>query len=198
MAKDNNVIGYVFIAFAIMFSAVISSNYPFPGYFEPYSGALVQMEFEHERVHTGEGFQASGRILNLAAGATELLIMNTTDDGIHWRSFSLTCDAAPILVQLHENPIITDYGDLLTSYNRNRFSLRNSSANLYVNGTLGTAGTVLMTDEIIGDKQTAGSSGAIALEWILKSNTTYAIVIINNNGNGVNCVWSGFWYELHN
>lgn len=162
---------------------------------EDHSGGLISIDYEHERIHSGRGFQYSGRLIGLAAASETYMLANTTSNSIHWRDFQLSCDAAPILVELFEAPTITSYGTLQNVSNRNRYSSINSSSSIYLNPTITNDGLLLMEDEIIGTKHTAGSTGAIALEWILRSNDSYVVKITNNNGNGVNCAVKAFFYE---
>lgn len=209
MAENNNDLTGVFILGIIIFlGLIISSNnaiFVSDGVnraedgtalrYDTYTNNLVIMEFEHERIHQGKGYQASGVLDNIAAAAEIVMLMNTSDEVIHWREFIIACDASPILLEFIESPNVTSYGTEVDSYNRNRLSSNNSTATVYINGTLGTGGTILFTDKVLGTKQDAGSTSPVSLEWNLPVNSTYAMRFTNQNGNGVNCAFRAFWYE---
>jgi len=162
---------------------------------DSHTNSLINIEWEHSRIHDGYGFQYSSQLNNLATGSITYLLMNTTTNGIHWRDYSITCDSAPLLIELYENPTITNYGTLQNISNRNRFSSVISTVLIYANSTIVTDGTLLIVDGILGTKQDTGSTGSIALEWILKTDSIYTIKITNNNSNNVNCITRAFWYE---
>ena len=189
-------IKYMFILLAVLFLSGCSSTVTNWGTYDDETNGLIVMESDHYMVHEGLGYQVSGTIDNIAAGAVNVFLMNTTTEGVHWRQFIIACDASPILFEFYEAPNVTSYGTSLQSRNRNRFVPNGATAQTYANGTLGVGGTLLFTDKILGQKQDAGSTTAVSLEWILKTNETYAIKLTNQNGNGVNCVYRAFWYEV--
>ena len=53
---------------------------------EPYSGALRTIETEHALIHSGKGFQLSGTIDALAAGASAYFLIDPVTP-IHWRQY---------------------------------------------------------------------------------------------------------------
>ena len=161
---------------------------------------LVTVPSVTQHIHEGNCFDVSGTgTLNATTQASYTFVSVIGDIPMHFHSFDVTADDGPVTIELIESPTVTVQGSAVTPLNRNRASTITSDASVYANSTV-TDGTVLATRQIYGGDVGAhgqGGSGAIAEEWVLSPNTTYAVRITNDDLlASVNFSASFFYYEI--
>lgn len=148
-----------------------------------------------EHGHMGLTYEVSGTGTFAAAG-TYVFTGVVGSIPIHFHGFNLTSSAGPVIMKLVESPTISVAGDLVTPMQKNRNST-NVSEMVVRRGATITGGTELgvrMIHAIGGGAYIEGGENAFTGEWILKPNTTYAIIIEADAA----LTWSAsfHWYEL--
>ena len=149
------------------------------------TGAIKSIEYGHHEVHDGKMYQVMYSVPNIGA-------LTTTDDTmqITWTTpngpalMHMTIDAycgASALFLFTEAPTGGDLtaSGTLVSYNKYRGRANHSVVFSY-DGTEVSGGTVLETEYISAGKFGAGETRS-AQEWILRSNTKYAVSLLLND-----------------
>ena len=166
---------------------------------EPYSGSVRTIEQEHAEIHSGNGYQLSGRLTSLAAGASAYILIDPASP-VHWRHYRFTADGGPFDVELYENPTVTTPGAALTPVNRNRISSNTSGAAITVPAAVDVTddGDLLDITEALTTGtgvRSAGELEGLPAEWIIDGGNTYVLKITNNDNSAIVLAYRFFWYE---
>jgi hypothetical protein len=149
-------------------------------------------------IHRGVAYDVAG-YTTIAGDGTYVFLGKTGAFPVHLHDFSVKTDVGNVLIELIENPAVSDAGTPATSYNRNRSSARQSRTKVYAGATI-SGGTTISTrkiHDIGGGAHEEGGADGFAGEWVLKPLTTYAIKITNLNAiSDVNISASFFYYEI--
>lgn len=190
------VFGFVFLGLSIILAAAVSSNYPFPGNFDSYTGALQMMENEHYQCHRGNCYSFTDYIdgINADENRTYILYNNHT---IHLRAYSFIPSANPINVSIYFNATVSANGTYINhTSNRNLYYPKDYGEKVYLGPTVTDFGTYITGDSVLGTKQDATDIQGVQGEWIIPANSTTLFYIQNLDSNGVNLRTHLFWYEL--
>lgn len=165
---------------------------------DQYSGSLRTIEQEHAEIHEGHGYNLSGELPSLAAGAS-LYIHIDPVAAVHWRYYKFTADGGPFDVELFKNPTIDVQGtSQLTPVNRNDLSSNVSSTLIYTDTTFTADGSRLDIDRAYASGtgvHAASEIEGLAVEWVINGGNTYALKVTNNDTNAIVLTYRFFWYE---
>ena len=164
---------------------------------DTYSGAVKTIDYEHSRIHYGEGFLVNGKH-TVANGATSyFLLKNPAANYPHLRVIGLTTTAGPMDIYLFESPTTSADGSTVSRINYNRNSATVPSLEVFSGPTVSVDGTQLEYLLVTGTKHDAGSGmDGAQTEFILKASTNYLIKVTNNSGTSANYALKLFWYEV--
>ena len=156
------------------------------------TNAQIIVEQEHHEIHEGDLYRA-GYQKDVSNGGTAILGITTpdTDKEIHFRpAVDVELEAR---VQLVENPDTFTGGTITTPRNSNRNSLDSSVTVTRVDPTVVIGSGVLIGNVVLGSRRSSGGNSEASYEWVLKRNTNYALIVINeasaNNETNIRCNW---------
>lgn len=165
---------------------------------ESVTSAVKQITVEHSNIHNGLFFEYPLKV-DIAAGESYNISLKTPSSKyIHYRNEKLACSADKLTIGLQELPTIIG-GTTVTAINHSRVSSNTSTMVIKTGVTISTAGTTISIGYIGGGTGTGGnrSGGETSQEneYVLKTNSTYAVTIINNSSTSNTVVVSPQWYE---
>lgn len=153
---------------------------------------LKTQNYIHDLNKEGKIFSVQKYNSNVGNGENRTLIIKTNSKEVHLLEFVLTGSDSPQDLILYENVTTTNLGTEVDIKTRNRKANTNSSTLVYSEATISDYGELLDRDLLTASKREGGQVRRVPYEWILKSNTTYAIVTINRGGveeQILNVVW---------
>jgi len=149
------------------------------------SRGLVVISTEHERIHDGVMYEAGflwSEVTAIADDASAEFLLQLTDGAHAIFNIAAGGDAE---VHFFENPTFSAAGDLVTVFNKNRFSSNTSSAVATANPTITDAGTALPKSFLPGGSgphSGGGSDGNYNHERVLKGGNDYLVRVTNRAG----------------
>ncbi len=145
------------------------------------SGAVGSISQEHLKIHEGLLYTVSSTVtIANVGGVHDFMAVVPAGTFPHFRSITISTDNGPIAVQFFEDTTVSASGSLITAYNNSRSSLNVTTVLIYDSPTVTSAGVVLETIVIPGNKQTGSFGSESSNEWILKPSTNYIIRVTNN------------------
>ena len=159
------------------------------------NGTLVILDEIHYQNHLGTLFLNNFN-KTFSAGEVQYFLACPTTKNVHFISLEVKSTNAPIMIELFENPTVTNNGSLINLINTNRELNLNHSTNIYVNPTITNDGTKLYRDFVLSSSGFKVENQFLQSgEIILSKLYCYAIKITNQDGNGVDVVGTLFMYE---
>jgi len=155
---------------------------------------LVTITNNHYLNQNGKVYSLSQE-MTLSSGQEVYFMGCTQNKNIHFTSFDIIVDTAPVNIYFYENPNVTNNGTQINSTIMNRNFNYNSTLNLFYNPTISSEGELLFVNGILGDKNQVQSNFGQTEEWVLNLNTCYTFKIINNNGNDNDIIANLIYYE---
>lgn len=169
----------------------------YPGPTDLVSDIPVGIDLAHHQIHEGEMHQYTYPPTALASGSSldfRIVVPVLDPKNNKTPNFVLEVDAtAETWVYLYEAPTITGNGTQQTVYNRNRNSAIVPGTTIWLAPTNSALGNML-NSFIIGSGVGAGGGAREAVEWDLKSNTTYLVRITAKAASDDICA-RFMWYE---
>ena len=148
--------------------------------------AVVSIDIEHSRIHSGKAFLLNGQYTLANATTAYVLLDNPAASYPHLRQWGITTTAAPVDVFLYEGATVTANGTTKTGLNLNRNSATTPTLATYTGPTVTVDGTLLEYVVAPGAKQSGGEGlDPVPTEWILKPSTKYVFKITNNSGSTI-------------
>jgi len=162
------------------------------------TGSINVVDYEHHEIHSGSYFRA-GFQKDIASGGTATFAI-TTPDTTKWLHFRPAVDTElEATIMLYENPTSITGGSAVTPRNANRNSINTSGASCVSDCTYNATGAIVLGNQVLGSKKDAGGNGESQFEWVLKQNTIYLLVVINDATGATNeCNIKCQWYEHTN
>ena len=163
---------------------------------DPISDLPVVIDYEHHQLHEGETHQYTYAPAALSSGSSVLfrIVVANVTGTTQTPHFIFAVDAtAETWSYIYESPTVTGNGTQQTALNRNRNSANTPTTTIWLNPTVSANGT-LMSSWILGSGTLAGGQTRDALEWDLKTNTTYLIVVTAKAASDDICIRL-VWYE---
>jgi hypothetical protein len=164
---------------------------------ERVTGAPRAISSDHASIHAGEGFSISGIITNLANGASTNYAFKTptiaSGKVVHWKYRDVQSSANKIRVDFVEAPTnAPTLGTDLVAYNRSRLSSHGTAMQTIKAGTTydGTGAKTIDSAQYVG-----GQPRSLDIEFVLKPDTWYVVLITNSTGSAVDVSFFDFWYE---
>ena len=148
------------------------------------SGVFITMTWAHVLAHKGEVFEVNDYDVDVDIAGPKYWHFKTADDdenAVHFR-YDVTCNGGA-MIEVFEDSTLSNDGTSLTIFNMNRQSTKTSSLlTAYYDPAVSSDGTRLTVHEIGstgGGSRFAGTVPGFlgALEFILKSNTSYLIKV---------------------
>ena len=162
-------------------------------YIDSMSRSLLIIDLALHELNKGDSYISSDVTdLGGTANKTFLLVTPNTTKWVHL--LYVVEHELEITVSFYEGATITSNGTTISSYNRNRNSIK--TAKLAVHHTPGVAndGTLIRSQQLGNGKMAGGASRGIN-EFILKPNSNYLLRVTNETNNN-NVTSSEFhWYE---
>jgi hypothetical protein len=139
----------------------------------------------HNRVHSGQVFNASHRFDSVGNDASVSVLIRTGGKDVH---FSLVAQAGgDAFITIYEGATPTANGTSIPTYNNFRRSPNVCATTFFHTPTVGggSEGTAIFNGFTPGGSgpKAGGGEARSAAEWILKPATVYYIVITNKSGN---------------
>lgn len=164
---------------------------------DPSTHAQNVIDHEHHEVHSGSMYHASVSSADLGAETGDhIQISFTTPPGnVEFHMVPDAYGSGEVLFTIREAPTGGNVGTTaLTAYNKNRSSIKTTSATtIYQATTVGTGGIVIANIYLgAGNNKVAGSNRAMS-EWLLKAETTYTFRVYATAGNTAYLTLD--WYE---
>ena len=135
--------------------------------------------------HEGKGFSIADVLTITDAGMFVFLGIPDAEI-VHFHDMLIDASAGPVLLELIENPTVSNTGTPATAFNRNRNSLNKHRMKIYAGATI-SDGTILFKKRLhgtsAGNNANAGE-GLIRGEWDLGIGKTYAIRLTNQTNPG--------------
>jgi primosomal replication protein N len=158
------------------------------------SGAIIQINLEHSKIHQGKGWEASIEIPSITSGANHYILFRVITAGAHLRSYSFTTSNGPVTLRMFEGPTVSTTGTEITPRNRNRSASDVNGVEVYTGATVSNDGTRLETALLpeLGNK-VGGNINSFYEEWILNQGD-YVLKITNGSNSAINGVFNAFWY----
>lgn len=174
------------------------SNKNIPQIKDAMLGAWRCIDVVHDEIHEGE-FYSYPFVISLGTSSTHVISITTpANKTLHYKNEKLDSSGEKIMISLQEGATVTG-GTTVSAYNHNRIHANVSSAVIKTGVTLSTAGITVSTAYIGGGTGTGGSKTGGGLtsqnEMILKTATTYAIVIQNGGAGASTVVCTPSYYE---
>lgn len=166
--------------------------------FDPAGGSFKSIDSETYLIHAGVCFDVSS-VGNVVANSGTLVF--TGEPGalpVHFHDLSITSTSGPVLLELIEEPTISAAGSAVTPYNRNRVSTNTALMSVKGGATI-TGGTVISARKINESGSGAhdqGGTGVFGGEWVLPTDSTYAVRVTNISGGEVTIDANFYFYEL--
>ena len=148
--------------------------------------------YEHHEIHSGSYYRA-GFQKDIPNGGTSIFAI-TTPDTTKWLHFRPAVDVElEAQIMLYENPTSVTGGTSITPRNANRNSTNTSDAIVVTDPTVNTTDAIVLGNLVEGSGKSSGGESSSQYEWVLKQNTTYVLMVINNaTGNNqvnIRCQW---------
>ena len=162
------------------------------------TGALLTVNYAHHEVHAGSHYNYRDfYMLNKNTAKSFLLITPDTTKFAHL-IIGFEATTSTIAVQLFEDCIYSDIGNLEPVINRNRNYNNTNTALLYEDPIITTNGIELISGIYGAGKKSEGGQGRDEQEIILKRDTNYCVIITEQNiaSTNVNILFD--WYEHTN
>ena len=147
----------------------------FIGPTDPISDIPVMIDYAHHQVHEGESWQYTYGPAAIAQGAIVYLRVVVANVAPTTRTPHAVMEldtTGQVWLQLYETPTTTAPGTAAAFINRNRNVGGTPTTTIFTTPTVTAPGAALSA-WIVGSGQKAGGGAREALEWDLKSNTTY-------------------------
>lgn len=162
---------------------------------DPMTETMQVIEYEHHEIHSGNYYRC-GFQKEIANGGTAIFAITTPDTTKHLH-FRLAVDVElEAAVMFYENPTSITGGANPIPKNANRNSTNTSGATCTTDPTVNTTGAVILGNQVLGSGKSSGGSGSAEYEWILKQNTSYAVIVTNQaTGASNECNIKTQWYE---
>lgn len=168
---------------------------------ESVTSAVKQITVEHTNIHGGLFFEYPLKVDIGAGEAYNISLKTPSNKYIHYRNEKLSCSADKLTISLQELPTVVG-GTTVTAINHSRVSTNTSAMVIKTGVTVSTAGTTISIGYIGGGTGVGGSrSGGETSqenEYVLKTNSTYAVTLLNNSSTTNTVVVSPQWYEEEN
>jgi hypothetical protein len=149
------------------------------------SHCMPTVDINHFFTHAGATFSNSDTATVVQATFKDFLIITPAVSESHLITFHMTSTQANAEVVIYEAPTTTANGTALTLFNKNRKSSKVAETLLYKDPTVtvGSEGTQLAHDLIVGGKQSGGNDfSETGEEYVLAPSTKY-LIRFNNNSN---------------
>lgn len=156
-------------------------------------GNIRAIDVLNSAVHDGTSFVYT-EAQSIASGSSGYFLGKVGSITAHLMGFFIKSNAAPLLIELYESPTISSDGTQRVAIARNRQSTISALMSVFLNPTVTSAGTLLLSDKIFGDKQTV-SADYLAGEWVLKKNTNYLFKLSNTSNQSIDVVAGFNWAE---
>ena len=167
---------------------------------DTYVPALVVIQEEHHQAHLGKEFRSVATFPALANGATAyVLIKTSTTCDLHLHiSYNVGGNA---FINLSSAPVFTSSGTELIygNLNQEHFADLKPCSQIWRGAGVTDIGGLIIDEAFIEGgtgPQSAGSSGAGAVEWILDNGEYYLISVRNEAGSAKNLSVVMQWYEV--
>lgn len=157
-------------------------------------GNVKVIDVANSSVHDGTAYTYTGTA-QVQASSSVYFMGKSGGVTAHLMGFFVKSDASPVKVEFFESPTTTADGTAQSAVARNRQSTATATMQVFVNPTVTASGTLLMTDRVLGDKQTV-SDNHLDGEWLLKKNTSYLFRLTNETNQAVNIVAGFNWVEI--
>lgn len=163
------------------------------------SGALVTLDWEHHKVHTGETFSVSYKSPDnspLADNGTIIFAITTSTKEAHFISSAAAGGDAEVEI-LEGTTFTGGTGTAMTAYNKNRSSVNTPISTVRRDVTITGDGTLIFNKFLPGGVGgvAQGVSSETRDEWELKPSTVYAVRLTNRAGNAQPASLAIEWYE---
>jgi len=173
------------------------------------SNSISVIDSVHNEIHRGDVYSAYK--VSSAIGASswiDISFITPATTVIHLKEFGINFSGGICEVVVLESPTtMTMSTAFLSAINRKRSSTHTSAMTIYTNSTYPIGSTATSTqasiikDILIGSTGTnSNRSGAGVmpplLEFVLKTNTTYLIRVIDRSGGGFGSL-AAYWYEQY-
>ena len=155
--------------------------------------ATTTITYPHHEIHAGR-FYSVNDVIDIAGNksVTNLFVTPITIREVHmWWSFNSQAETD---FKLYEGVTVTSSGTPITIHNRCRCSLNTSSALIYTGAVVSATGTALLIHHHWGSGKDGGDTREVN-EWILKSNTVYSSVVVNEVATANQITFNLDWYE---
>jgi hypothetical protein len=153
------------------------------------TNAISTLDYPHHERHEGKSWCAGGTAV-LGNNALDMVTIQTSNTRAHMLITAKGTAAGN--VALYEVAVNTGTAAKVM-YNHDRNSARVPNITTQVTSILTTTGTAIWMDRF-GAGQIAGGSTRTEGEWILKTDTKYALVIQSNAASN-STAWFLDWYE---
>jgi len=166
-----------------------------PALTDEITGAAVTIPVVHHEVHEGETFSQS-LFAQVVANGDDIVLMLRTGATLFGHLTFTVAAGGDAQCRLHENPVVTNAGNVFTPRNMKRTST--STAQIVASGgPTYTDGTILTSFLVPGGTggNAQGGVGRQGTEWILQLNTDYLIELTNIAGNNQPLSIVAQWYE---
>ena len=147
------------------------------------NGALPIFDVERRRAYLSKQFFVSHRWTNVPDGTAKYLHFKTPSTMVDL--VFTTMVSGEVLIDLFENPSLSDDGTELSIFCTNRENPTTTEAKAYIDPSVTSEGTCIETT-VIGSPGKFTLTGGIAAGygyWYLKSNTSYLSKIKNVSGS---------------
>ena len=160
------------------------------------SGYLVQISEIHAQIHEGQFFTSTVVDTSVADSGTLEILMLTNGSVPHARFTAQSGGNSRL--EIFEDTTVSANGSALVAQNRNRLSANTATALVYSGPTVTGDGTKIFDMICAGGTggNSAGGSGGMYEELILKASTLYLVRLTNLGGNSQPCGLIADWYEL--
>lgn len=154
---------------------------------------------EHFATHDGQSFTASNVTRAVPQGGTaDLLLVPNPGSGpeFHVRSWHVRASRSPVLVQLYENPLATDFGTPLLVRALNRTVPRAPQMAVFTGPDVTTPGAELATKLLTAESPQGGVMDNVFFgrEWILTRGTNYLLRMTNEACGYSDISHDIYWY----
>lgn len=158
------------------------------------SGAIIQVNLEHSKIHQGKGWNVNIEIASIASLASHYILFRVVTGNPHLRAYGVTVSDSPVTIRLYDGPTVTTLGTESPPRNRKRSASDNNGVLVYSGSTISNDGTLLETDYLpTGGNKSGGNAASFYEEWILEPGD-YALKITNGSNNSIEAYAHAFWY----
>jgi hypothetical protein len=159
---------------------------------DPYSGAVIQMQDAHARIHVSEMYKVSATTATLANNATASFLIDLTASTTAQLHIVFDCNVGGLsLIELYESATFNSSGTVssIVNLNRDHANTMYSSVKCYANPLEVTSlGTLLASGYTQGGATAQARPGTLVspgAEWVLNPGSTYLIRITNSSGGNI-------------